>query len=599
MSAFKKLAVLVLAMVMATVCVCPVFAEDSIFDTSATGSGIKDTDGYITVKGSLSLDGGIPVTIIVATRILDGEEDVTATQIKNNFLNVVEYTRTITLPDSGNIDLAFYVNDSMDTGWANVYVSYNGGEELELIGEFEHVGREDINNLLAKFNNYEASTYPGTILTDMEGENTEDDIKGDEILKKIGADIDAYTAITAKTDFATILHGYKPAEGGFTAPVLIEKFNEAVAWMELRESSDTLSVLSKYNEVYWNVDIEEDSDFDSLSEEAKAEILSYVKTGGFVAAQALEDGFEEKVVLAIFKAATDRNVLEELFANAAYAEYFETVNELIADANLKGKKQINMMNYIVDNRETATTIEKLEELVEKAIKKYSGDDGGGGSPSRPSPSPDNDKTTSNIVVKVPSAEVSQPDEPSLPEAPKHPFKDVPAGHWAESYIVQMYNEGIINGKSSESFAPSDKINRQDFVKMIVEALDIAKVSEESTFDDVEKGSFYETYIMSAVNAGIINGVSDTTFGMASVIKRQDVAVILSRAIAEKLGENAGAGKSFADDGEIPEYAKEAVEMVSSCGLFVGDDAGKFNPANGLSRAEAAALISRLLAFINE
>ena len=113
MSAFKKLAVLVLAMVMATVCVCPVFAEDSIFDTSATGSGIKDTDGYITVKGTLSLDGGIPVTIIVATRILDGEEDVTATQIKNNFLNVVEYTRTITLLDSGNIDLAFYVNFSL------------------------------------------------------------------------------------------------------------------------------------------------------------------------------------------------------------------------------------------------------------------------------------------------------------------------------------------------------------------------------------------------------------------------------------------------------------------------------------------------------
>ena len=135
--------------------------------------------------------------------------------------------------------------------------------------------------------------------------------------------------------------------------------------------------------------------------------------------------------------------------------------------------------------------------------------------------------------------------------------------------------------------------------MIVEALDITKVSEESTFADVEKGSFYETYIMSAVNAGIINGVSDTSFGMASVIKRQDVAVILSRAIAEKPLENAGEGKTFADGGDIAEYAKEAVEIVSSCGLFVGDDTGRFNPANGLSRAEAAALISRLLAFVNE
>lgn len=599
MSALKKLTVLVLAMVMALVCVCPVFAEESIFDTSATGSGIKDTDGYITVKGTLSLDGGIPVTIIVASRILDGDADVTATQIKDNFLSVVEYTQTITLPESGALDLAFYVNDSMDTGWANVYVSYNGGEELVLIGDFEHVGRDDINNLLAKFNDYAASTYPDTILFDMEGENTEDDIKGDEILKKIGADIDGYTAITAKTDFATVLHGYKPEEGGFTAPVLIEKFNEAVAWMELREQADTLSVLDNYNEVYWNVDIEEGSDFDSLSETAKTEILTYVKTGGFVDAQTLEDGFEEKVVLALFQTVTDRNALEELFGNAEYAEYFATVNEMIADANLKGNKQINMQNYIVNNRGTATTIATLEGLVGDAIDEYSGGGGGGGGGTSPSPSPNNDKTTSDTVVKVPSAEVHQPDEPILPDVPKHPFKDVAAGHWAENYIIEMYNAGIINGKSSESFAPEDKINRQDFVKMIVEALDITKVSEESTFDDVEKGSFYETYIMSAVNAGIINGVSDTSFGMASVIKRQDVAVILSRAIAEKLGENAGEGKTFADGGDIAEYAKEAVEIVSSCGLFVGDDTGRFNPANGLSRAEAAALISRLLAFVNE
>jgi len=571
-------------------CVSSCFAEESFFDTSAQGDGIKDTDGVVSIKGKLALDEGTPVTIIVATRITDSSTgaDITAEKIKasetiQEFLSVVEYTETFTLPEKGSVDRSFNLKDDMETEFANVYISYAGGTELIKIGEFEHVGRNDVNFLMQNFNKKDYSTYPKTI---------SDDIEGIEILRKTGADIIDYTNIVSKIDFAKILSEFKPA-GGFTPTTLIEKFNESIAWMKLRENQNTLSVLSDYNSVYWNVEIGETSDFASVSDSEKEKIVSAIKAGNHISSETLENAFSENTVLAMTRELKDRNSLTELFEKAKYAEMFKTIKALLNNSGLNEYQLIKVYDYVLNENSALESFTELENLISRAIEAVKSDKkkpssgggggGGGGSASKP-------------VLQIPA--VAAPETPVIPSSDAHPFKDVSSEHWASTYITNMYKSGIISGKAKDTFAPDEKINRQDFVKLVISALEIDLTKEESSFNDVEKGGYYEPYIMTAVKKGIITGTSEAVFGMSEVIKREDVAVILSRIIDANSEKNVYE-KTFADESSVSEYAKEAVNYVSECGIFKGDDIGNFNPKNGLSRAEAAALISRMITFLNK
>jgi len=47
-----------------------------------------------------------------------------------------------------------------------------------------------------------------------------------------------------------------------------------------------------------------------------------------------------------------------------------------------------------------------------------------------------------------------------------------------------------------------------------------------------------------------------------------------------------------------EYAKKAVESLSSCGIINGNEYGEFLPQNNATRAEAAKILEGFLKFID-
>lgn len=182
-------------------------------------------------------------------------------------------------------------------------------------------------------------------------------------------------------------------------------------------------------------------------------------------------------------------------------------------------------------------------------------------------------------------------EPNPSEASDIPFNDVTVGHWAYPYISQLYQAKVINGISDSEFGVHSSIKRQDFVKILVGILDMELSLQDSTFSDLSVGCYYEPYIMAATESGLISGVGDGKFGMGADITREDVAVIISRVLDDD--STNGATKSFKDAEKIADYAKAAVQKVSAAGIFSGDDAGNFNPKANLSRAEACAVLSRV------
>ena len=97
---------------------------------------------------------------------------------------------------------------------------------------------------------------------------------------------------------------------------------------------------------------------------------------------------------------------------------------------------------------------------------------------------------------------------------------------------------------------------------------------------------------------IVTGISENLFGIGENILRQDMAVMIYRALKDNNPASVTEEESaFADFDNISDYAKEAVSFLESAGLISGAEDGKFNPDSFLSRAEAAVVINRLIDYI--
>lgn len=175
------------------------------------------------------------------------------------------------------------------------------------------------------------------------------------------------------------------------------------------------------------------------------------------------------------------------------------------------------------------------------------------------------------------------------------FRDMTKSHWADHYVAELSQKGIINGYDDNTFRPNNNVTREEFVKMIITATGLYDENAECEFDDVPNSAWSYKYIASAYKNDIVSGVTDTTFGVGIYITRQDVAVIAAR-ILTRLGKTATVGDTtLTDIDTVTDYAQDSVKLLNSMGIINGFDDGSFMPHNALTRAEAAAIISKLIA----
>ena len=152
---------------------------------------------------------------------------------------------------------------------------------------------------------------------------------------------------------------------------------------------------------------------------------------------------------------------------------------------------------------------------------------------------------------------------------------------------------IINGYEDGSFKPNNSITREEFVTIIVNAFGLKNDGAVSDFEDVSSNDWFYTYVSSAVDAGIVSGISDNSFGTGMNITRQDVAVLVARALK---AENGVSSESFADDEEISAYASDSVYFLKDAGIISGRDGNRFVPKDECTRAECAVIIKKALEY---
>lgn len=177
------------------------------------------------------------------------------------------------------------------------------------------------------------------------------------------------------------------------------------------------------------------------------------------------------------------------------------------------------------------------------------------------------------------------------------FSDI-KGHWAEKEIVRLADNKIINTRienpGDKLFKPDESISRGEVTAMLVKALELNRYyPDEPTFSDVPEENKYFGYIEAAFKAGIVKG-ENGKFRPESGITREEMAVILIKGL-DGAGDQADLALDyFKDADQISEWAKDDVLAAARLGMLKGDEKGRFNPRKNVTRAEAAALIARVL-----
>lgn len=175
------------------------------------------------------------------------------------------------------------------------------------------------------------------------------------------------------------------------------------------------------------------------------------------------------------------------------------------------------------------------------------------------------------------------------------FNDIDGVLWASEAILALADKGIISGKDENIFAPDDAVTREEFTKMLIGAMGLSDAEYgENIFADVPEGAWYLKYVNIASKYGIVEGKGNGSFGVGENITRQDMAVMLYRAMQSRNADVNASEVTFADSDLISDYAKNAVSALSNIGAINGVGDNRFDPLNYATRAQAAKVIYSIM-----
>jgi len=167
------------------------------------------------------------------------------------------------------------------------------------------------------------------------------------------------------------------------------------------------------------------------------------------------------------------------------------------------------------------------------------------------------------------------------------------GHWAEAQIERWIERGIVKGYEDGTFKPENPIKRCEFAALMNRTFGFVEKAEVN-FSDIEGTEWFVEDIAKAVAAGYMKGDAEGTFRPNDPIARQEAALVLARIY--ELGDQ-GKKHLFKDLDEIASWSFWAVMAVVDAGLMEGYPDGTFGPKNPIKRSETVTVLDRLVAEI--
>lgn len=171
------------------------------------------------------------------------------------------------------------------------------------------------------------------------------------------------------------------------------------------------------------------------------------------------------------------------------------------------------------------------------------------------------------------------------------FSDM-SRHWSNSIVAELSAKTIIDSSYGTTFGPEKKITRAEFAVMLSRGLGLLGDRETAQrFRDVQPSTQTGDYIGAAAKAGIITGNTDGSFRPNDNITREQMAIMMIRAMEYTKhpitlsGTSASTLARFKDKSKIQNQSAEFVAKAVQSGIILGMTTSEFQPQGNATRAQ--------------
>ena len=177
-------------------------------------------------------------------------------------------------------------------------------------------------------------------------------------------------------------------------------------------------------------------------------------------------------------------------------------------------------------------------------------------------------------------------------APVAGFNDVKATDYYADAVVWAVNRGITNGKTATTFAPKLNCTRAEMVTFLWRAMGEPKPTGGNPFSDLTK-DWYKDAVLWAAQTDITNGKTATTFAPNETVTRGQAVTFLYRLECYRLsGEpRVGADNPFGDIAAGKFYSKPVLWAYQN-GITNGATATLFKPMDPCTRGQIVTFLYR-------
>ncbi len=512
---------------------------------------------FDTASRTVSISGNVEsdrVKSFVSFAVIPYGMDAKSAQIQNNTLDNVFY-KTAQTDEDGNFITEFSLPYSMENGQ---YSIISTGENINRFG----LVNDDFLQDLSLINS--ANTIP----------------EMSEVLNSLTTyNIDNQTIVDFGDNISAYLCNSKPVNG-YSKESFVKAYNTGEGLARLSVGNISLGELLCEYSAY--TDVNYTDTYGSLSANGKAEAeelfkkeISLIKGNfpevyqrAFEIAKIKDSETADKLKTNYLKSAKERNRSLSEYNSLGYYEQesvFLTMHSLIGP-----KKSLSEIDALFDE-----CVREQKPSTSVTNPTYSGGGGGGGGGSSVA---NKGSAAINNSIPVASAGNATTEQKALFDI---------KGHWAEGYIRDLYEKGVVNGYDDGSFCPDNVVTRAEFVKIICKMFNLSGGGK-CYFNDVSSDDWFYDTVCTAEKYGLITGDDNGSFAPYKLITREDAAVILQRFLRLDTASEV----SFEDFEQISDYAADAVKVMVGAGVMNGYDDNTIKPKGEITRAEAVAVIFR-------
>lgn len=178
----------------------------------------------------------------------------------------------------------------------------------------------------------------------------------------------------------------------------------------------------------------------------------------------------------------------------------------------------------------------------------------------------------------------------------HPrFTDVPDSFWASKEIAWAVDKGVVNGTSATTFSPNDKTLRGQMTAILYRYAGEPAVSGASSFSDVKSSIYYANAASWAQKNNILISTvsgSNKFLGDTTISRAEFCAMVYNYAGYKSIDRKTTSAAPFSDVKSLSSELRAAINWAYANGIVNGVDKTHFSPDSTLTRAQAVVMLYR-------